>query len=112
MGSPTPGRKSAGGTDLTIYFQRRQPDKRSTMASEITIYIIDDDEALRRSLERLLRVEGFATVSCDSSLNFIDMVSNPAPGCILLDVGMPGMDGLELLGRLKGIGLRLPVILM
>jgi two-component system response regulator FixJ len=82
------------------------------MASVVTIYIIDDDEALRRSLERLLRVEGFATVSCDSSLNFIDMVSNLAPGCILLDVGMPGMGGLELLARLKGIGLRLPVILM
>jgi two-component system, LuxR family, response regulator FixJ len=82
------------------------------MASVITIYIIDDDEVLRRSLERLLRAEGFATVSCDSSLNFIDMVSNLAPGCILLDVRMPGVDGLELLARLKCIGLRMPVILM
>jgi two-component system response regulator FixJ len=82
------------------------------MASVITIYIIDDDEMLRRSLERLLRAEGFATVSCDSSLSFIDMVSNLAPGCILLDVRMPGVDGLELLARLKCIGLRLPVILM
>ncbi|MDB5397211.1 MAG: two component transcriptional regulator, LuxR family [Rhodospirillales bacterium] len=82
------------------------------MASVTTIHIIDDDEALRRSLGRLLRAEGFATVSYDSSLSFIDMASNLAPGCILLDVRMPGMDGLELLARLKWIGLRLPVILM
>ncbi len=82
------------------------------MASRMTIHIVDDDAGLTRSLGRLLRIEGFATVSYDSSLGFISMASNLAPGCVLLDVRMPEMGGLELLARLKSIGQRMPVIMM
>jgi two-component system response regulator FixJ len=82
------------------------------MAIKTTVHIVDDDAVLRRSLKRSLHFAGFASVQYESSESFIDMASHPAPGCILLDVRMPGMDGLELLARLKRSGLHMPVIVM
>ena len=73
------------------------------MPSDRTIYVVDDDAGVRRSLEQLLDAEGFAVMSFDSATAFLEAAPGLAPGCILPDVRMPEMDGLELQERLRDL---------
>lgn len=82
------------------------------MLGERTIYVVDDDAHVRRSLAQLLDTEGFAVTSFDSASAFLDALPRLTPGCILLDVRMPEMDGLELQERLRDLGIALPVVIM
>ncbi len=82
------------------------------MAAERTVHVVDDDSAVRRSLERLLHSAGFETESYATPQNFLEAAPGFAGGCILLDVRMPVMDGLEVQGRLHDLGITLPVIVM
>jgi two-component system response regulator FixJ len=77
-----------------------------------TVYIVDDDASLNRSLKRLLRSAGFTAVSYETAFAFLDAVPDLVDGCILLDVRMPGMDGLELQEQLNSLGFSMPVIVM
>jgi two-component system response regulator FixJ len=80
---------------------------------EPTIFIVDDDEAVRDSLQLLLQAAGFPQIGAyGSSLQFLD-AATPQPGdCLLLDVRMPDMDGLEVQAELNRRAIRLPVIVM
>lgn len=74
--------------------------------------IVDDDEGMRRALSRLLRTGGYEVWSWSSA---IDMLADPAeqlPDCLLLDVAMPGMSGMELHERLKERGDCPPVVFL
>jgi two-component system response regulator FixJ len=83
------------------------------MSDDATIFIVDDDEAIRDSLELLLRASGFANIVVYASARDFLAQAEPLPGeCLLLDVRMPEMDGLELQEELNRRGLRLPVIIM
>ena len=82
------------------------------MPDERTVHVIDDDPAFLRSMEALLESAGFAIHAYDSGLAVLNAASQLSEGCILLDVQMPGMNGLELQARLNEIGIRLPVIVM
>jgi FixJ family two-component response regulator len=77
-----------------------------------TIYVVDDDAGVRRSLEQLLNAEGFAVMSFASAAAFLDVAPRLLPGCVLLDIRMPEMDGLELHVRLRDLGVALPVVIM
>jgi two-component system, LuxR family, response regulator FixJ len=83
-----------------------------TVPVERTIYVLDDDAAVRRSLEQLLDAAGFRTVSFETPATFLNAAPSLAPGCLLLDVRMPDMDGLEIQGRMNDLGVALPVIIM
>src|SRR3979411_409338 len=76
------------------------------------VYIVDDDAAFRRSVERLMRAAGETAVSFESGAAFLKASPDLADGCVILDVRMPGMGGLELQKQLKLIGFRLPIIVM
>jgi|SRR5690625_496896 len=76
------------------------------------IFIIDDDAAVRDSLAVLLEVEGYQTRAFASAESFLEVWSPEMRGGLLLDVRMPGMDGLELLGQLNKLGNHLPVVVM
>ncbi len=79
----------------------------------MTVHVIDDDQAMRDSLDFLLGVKGFSVVSYSSAAEFLAALPGlPAEDCILSDISMPGMSGIELVRRLKDLGARLPVILM
>jgi two-component system response regulator FixJ len=82
------------------------------MSAEPTVHVVDDDAGVRRSLERLLDAAGFRTISYESPLAFLQVALGLSSGCVLLDIRMPGMDGLELQARLLALGVSLPVIVM
>ena len=82
------------------------------MPVEKTVHVVDDDEAVRRSLERLLDAAGVRVISYQTSSAFLDAAPNLAPGCALLDVKMPGLDGLQLQALLLQRNIPLPVIMM
>ena len=82
------------------------------MPAKRTIHVVDDDAAVRLSLERLLGSMGFATVSYATPGAFLLEAPHLLGGCVLLDVKMPGIGGLEVQARLKAIGFIPPVIVI
>jgi two-component system, LuxR family, response regulator FixJ len=82
------------------------------MEARSTIHVVDDDAAIRRSLERLLHSAGFGSALYDSALGFLEIAPRLEEGCVLLDLRMPGIDGLELQALLNRLGCRLPIIVM
>jgi two-component system response regulator TtrR len=75
-----------------------------------TIYVVDDDEAMRDSLTWLLEGEGYQVTCFDSAESFLNSRSDEMRGCIILDVRMPEMSGLELHEKLDTLGSKLPII--
>ncbi len=74
------------------------------------VFVVDDDEAVRDSLALLLRSVGLEVASFDGAQAFLDELSERDCGCLVLDIRMPGMSGLELLQRLRDQGNELPII--
>ena len=68
--------------------------------SEARVFLVDDEPQLRRALERVLKGEGFAIESFGSAAEFLERVTGEDVGCVVLDVAMPDVDGLELQKRL------------
>lgn len=77
-----------------------------------TVFIIDDDDSVRRSLSRLLRSEGIRTESFDSAIAYLERDEHDGPGCVLLDINMPEMSGIELQARLAEQGHQLPIVFL
>ena len=76
------------------------------------IHIVDDDEQVRASVALLLQTEGFTTAEYDSAASFLNQLDPERPGCLILDVRMPGLTGLELQEELNRRRIRLPIIFM
>src|SRR6266567_1202686 len=76
------------------------------------VYVIEDDEAMRDSLDFLLGSADFHVTLFESAHHFLDAVSGIDFGCVVSDVRMPGIDGIELLKRLKASHHTLPVVIM
>lgn len=76
------------------------------------VYIVDDDEAIRRSAGFMLKTSGFRVTSYASGSSFLKEARALEPGCVLLDVRMPGPDGLEVQRTLRDTGVLLPVVVM
>lgn len=77
-----------------------------------TVFLVDDDEAIRHSASFMLRHAGFLVKTYPDGMSFLDEVSESHEGCILLDVRMPGMDGLAVQGALNQRGINMPVIIL
>ena len=76
------------------------------------VHLVDDDEAIRRSVGFMLKTSGFRVRAYESGGDLMKAASNLEPGCVLLDIRMPGMDGLEVQAALREKGVALPVIIM
>jgi two-component system, LuxR family, response regulator FixJ len=83
-----------------------------TAAAQPVVHIIDDDEGLRESLAFLLRSAALEVRSFESAKAFLDALPRAVPGCVITDVRMPDMSGIELLRRLKELKLGVPVIVI
>ena len=72
--------------------------------------IVDDDESMRASLDNLIRSVGLRAQVFPSARSYLDACPEPAPSCLLLDVRMPGMSGLDLQEQLAGSPAAVPII--
>jgi two-component system response regulator FixJ len=82
------------------------------MSDRRLVHIVDDEDAIRRSASFMLRTSGFDTRTYQSGVEFLKEVKHADPGCVLLDVRMPEMDGLEVQRELNDRGVSLPVIVL
>jgi FixJ family two-component response regulator len=87
-----------------------QADARSNGPFIPTVYIVDDDISVRESLEALVRFEGRNVLSFETAQAFLARAPSPGPGCLVLDVSLPDLNGLELQERLNADGAELPII--
>ncbi|NLI80345.1 MAG: response regulator transcription factor [Deltaproteobacteria bacterium] len=74
------------------------------------VYVVDDDPSVLRALERLLRSADLGLETFTSALDFLNFQHPEAPGCLILDVKMPGVSGLELQERMARQGILFPII--
>lgn len=81
-------------------------------STAVVVHVIDDDASFRKSIERLLRVRGYRTESFESADAFLGSGAAGRAGCILLDVHMPGLDGLALQQALARTRCTMPVIFL
>jgi two-component system response regulator FixJ len=82
------------------------------MTDERLVHLVDDDEAIRRSAGFMLKTSGFRVQTYESGDQLLKAAASLDPGCVLLDIRMPGMDGLEVQQALKEHGVGLPVVIM
>jgi len=82
------------------------------MQPEPIVYVIDDDDAVRQSLEFLLKTAGVSVRGFESAKAFLDVLPAIKSGCIITDVRMPEITGIDLLRHLKESGLDIPVIVI
>ena len=82
------------------------------MSSEPTVFVVDDDDGVRKGLSLLLRSVGLNVEVFAGAQEFLEDCNTDRPGCLVLDVRMPGMSGLELQERLKEEHIDIPVIIL
>ncbi|SFJ77915.1 response regulator FixJ [Bradyrhizobium sp. Gha] len=82
------------------------------MTTKGHVYVIDDDEAMRDSLNFLLESVGFDVTLFDNAQSFLDTLPGLAFGCVVSDIRMPGLDGIELLKRMKAQRWSFPILIM
>ncbi len=80
------------------------------LSDQPTVFVVDDDAAVRRALARLLECHGFQVESFAAAADFLDGYLYERPGCLILDVQLPGLDGFELQSRLAEANCHLPVV--
>jgi FixJ family two-component response regulator len=84
----------------------------SDAPTNVTVFIVDDDDALRASLRLLLETEGLTVADFDCADTFLAQCTRGCRGCVISDIHMPGISGLELQAILEERGIRLPVIML
>lgn len=82
------------------------------MAGECIVFLVDDDEAVRDSLKLSLQIDGFVVETYESGLDFLAAYKGDRPGCLLIDLRMPRMNGLEVQQELIKRNIQMPVIFM
>jgi two-component system response regulator FixJ len=82
------------------------------MSASFVVHIVDDDEAVRQSLAFLLSTVGVPVRVYDSATSFLDALPSLQSGCLITDVRMPDMTGIELIQRLKAKSIELPVVVI
>jgi FixJ family two-component response regulator len=79
---------------------------------EFTVFIVDDDPAVVRALARLIGLSGYPTATFASAQEFLDRHDPLVPGCVILDVRMPDVDGLQLQALMKAGGIERPIVFL
>jgi two-component system response regulator MprA len=78
----------------------------------VTILVVEDDRSVREALDRALRAQGYEVVVADDALTGLQLVHHDDPALVILDLGLPGMDGLSLCRRLRADGDQRPILIL
>src|SRR5882757_1630570 len=78
----------------------------------MNVLVVDDDRAVRDALRRVLTLAGYQLQTADGGAEAIELVAASVPDAVVLDVGMPGLDGLEVCRRLRRLGNRVPILML
>jgi len=81
-----------------------------TNPSTPTVFVIDDDVEVRASIQSLLKAAGLRSESFGTAEEFLHRKQPGGPGCLVLDISLPGVSGLELQVKLADVGVRIPII--
>ena len=82
------------------------------MSNNAIVHIVDDDDGARESLEFLLRSAKFEVRTYDSAKGFLSVISTIKSGCLITDVRMPEISGIDLLRKVRELDIRIPVIVI
>jgi heterodisulfide reductase subunit A len=82
------------------------------MLEDVKILVVDDEEIMRESLKSWLEEDGYSVAAAESGIAALDMLPAYEPNLIILDLKMPGMDGMEALKRIRQMDPKLPVIMV
>ncbi|MGE5161613.1 MAG: response regulator transcription factor [Betaproteobacteria bacterium] len=82
------------------------------MSAVRLVFLVDDEPELRQALTRLLRAEGLDVEGFGTAAEFLDRVTGDTAGCLLLDLAMPGLDGLEVQARVAASGAKLGIVFL
>src|ERR1035438_2200153 len=88
------------------------PSQAGAINSSPTVFFVDDDVAVLKGLARLLRSAGFNVITFDSPWEFLERHDSHTPGCLVLDISMPGLNGLELQSALAAKDSAIPIIFL
>lgn len=102
----------AGSAILRCHHQLERMPMKTAIPTTDTIHVVDDDPALRDSLSVLLQAHDFEVVLHENAEQFLGCAGKIQAGCVLIDVNMPGMSGIDLLAELRVRGFKLPCIVM
>jgi FixJ family two-component response regulator len=80
------------------------------MQADPMVFVVDDDPSVRRSIERLIQSTGFKVETFQSAAEFLQRPRPESPACLVLDVRLPGLSGLDLQRELTNAGIQLPII--
>jgi two-component system response regulator FixJ len=105
-------RRSRANSYLVLIRLSRGPKGGHLMAAVAVVHLIEDDDAVRHALISMLSMAGFAVRGYSSACSFLDALPHIQPGCVVSDIRMPDIDGLELQRRLNALPVNLPIILM
>lgn len=90
----------------------RPPSKQASPEPVPLVFVVDDDEELRLALDNLFRSVGLQARLFGSAVEFLKADPGDAPGCLVLDIRLPGVSGLEFQGQLARSGVKLPIVFM
>jgi FixJ family two-component response regulator len=97
------------GAVFSIHAAGRR-DARAMTAGDAMVFVVDDDAAMRRSLENLIRSVGLRVAAFASAQEFLRIGRPAVPACLVLDVRLPGLSGLDLQRRMADVGLDIPIV--
>src|SRR5215475_11103466 len=108
------GRKPASWRRLSLYFRIEcmKGEAESESSVKQTVFIVDDDPAICESLCDLIESAGLVTRQLASAEDFLKICSDQPAGCLVLDVRLPGISGMELQNKLIKSGFAIPIIIM
>ena len=82
----------------------------TALQRQFTVHVVDDDASIRSALSRLFRASGHSVKTFESAQDYLAEASPEEPGCVVLDIRMPGMDGLTLQERMSDQGFEAPIV--
>ena len=78
--------------------------------SEAIVFVVDDDESVREALQSLIRSAGLRVETFASAQDFLALLPADAPSCLVLDLRMPGLSGLDLQKRIADLNIQCPIV--